>query len=170
MSPAAIPFEVFFDQYVHTFMCRDVSREIAAAERDPAEGGGNFVAALALLTYTEVLGEHVPDVKRGSRNRFEAFFRRLGPTYEAFVESDDPYENLRNGMVHGYLPKEACVIAMLDRGNAPSGVFRDGDHLVFVVQRYFRDFVVAASRLHTELCGSRHHLIHVWAPDLLPER
>ncbi len=65
-----------FNSYVYNGMLPDLGREISMAER--GEGGGNFLCALGLLTYTEVMGGWVPGVKRGSRNRFEAFFRRLG--------------------------------------------------------------------------------------------
>ena len=52
-------------------MLPDVSREIVAAQS--GENAGNFLCALGLLTYTEVMGRFVPGVKRGSRNAFETF-------------------------------------------------------------------------------------------------
>ena len=58
---------------------------------------------------------------------------------------------------------------MLNYTEVPCGIFRDDSRIVFVVQRYFQDFVVAASRLYVEICGYRHDLIHIWEPNLLPE-
>lgn len=197
-------FEVWFHEYVFGFMLGDVSREIAAAGR--GEAAANFLCAIGLLTYTETLGAHVPGVKRGSRNRFEGFFRYLGPQYITFLEQhSDTYDVFRNGLVHEYRVKQPASIVMLanDR-EVPCGMMyktpeqlaaedeaafaeneedafwlrlareiapkRTEGHFYFVVQRYFRDFVVAADRLHRELVGHRHPLIHIYAPELLPER
>jgi hypothetical protein len=110
------------------------------------------------------------NVRRGSRNCFEAFFRRLGPAYEALLDSYDAYDIWRNGMVHGYLPKGLSTIVMLDTPGLPlpSGVFEDGGMHVFCVQRYFEDFVVAAATLHEEVMGYRHGRIHTYALHRLP--
>jgi hypothetical protein len=43
----------FFQQYVFNFIFRDIEREITLGRRP---GGGNLLAALGLLCYTEVLG------------------------------------------------------------------------------------------------------------------
>lgn len=149
-------------------MLPDVSREIVAAQS--GENAGNFLCALGLLTYTEVMGRFVPGVKRGSRNAFETFFRRLGPCYGAMIDAgDDPYDFYRNGMVHTYLTKGAGIVAMTDpRKLAPCGAFKDehGHHLI--IERYFQDFVVASARLFKERLGYRHHLIHIWAAQLFP--
>ena len=164
-----MPFSDFFDSYVNNFMLRDVSREIEAARR--GEGGGNFLAALGLLTYTEVMGHWVPGVHKGSRNAFEAFFDRLGPCYAKFRASrEDPYDFYRNGMVHNYLLKGRGEIAMFDpHGHAPCGVFKDSEGWYgFIVERYFQDFVVACARLYKQREGHRHSLIHMWAPRLFP--
>ena len=66
--------DIFFNDYVYGFIAGDVQREIDRARSGiPA---GNFLCALALLFYTEVLG----GVQRGTlapgegRANFEAFF------------------------------------------------------------------------------------------------
>ncbi len=161
-------FDDFFNSYVQNGMLPDVSREIAAARS--GEDGANFLCALGLLTYTEAMGRHVPGVKRGSRNAFETFFGRLGPRYAALISAgDDPYDYYRNGMVHSYLTKGPGVVAMLDpNGLAPCGAFKDQHGYHLVIEWYFRDFVVAWARLYKERMGYRHHLIHIWAPDLFP--
>ena len=75
--------DAFFNDYVYGFIAGDVQREIDRARSGlPA---GNFLCALALLCYTEVLG----GVQRGTlargegRANFEAFFAALGPAYDA---------------------------------------------------------------------------------------
>lgn len=161
-------FEHFFDHYVVDLMLPDVSREIANASR--GENAGNFLCALGLLTYTEVMGGHVHGVGTGSRKRFETFFSRLGPCYKAFLDSgEDPYKFYRCGMVHEYVAKGPCTVAMFDPDRiADCGVGAIGDHYHFVVERYFQDFVLACARLYKERMGHRHSRIHVWAPHLFP--
>jgi hypothetical protein len=163
-------FGVFFQNYVYGMMLPDVSREIAAARRD--ENAANLLCALGLLCYTEILGRWVPGVKRGSRNAFETFFRRLGSSYADSLNSgEDPYRLYRNGLVHTFVPEASVVVAMLDSSDepAPCGVVRDKDGFYhFVIERYFQDFVVAAARLHKEVVGSRHPLVHIYAPHLFP--
>lgn len=162
-------FEVFFDSYVHNFMLRDISREIAAAHR--GEDAANFLCALGLLCYTEALGMWVPGRKRGSRNAFEAFFKRLGPCYEQFLaDGHNAYDLYRNGMVHEYLVKGRGEIAISENPATPvgCGVVATNGYFGFIIERYFHDFVVACARLYKELVGHRHALIHIWAPHLFP--
>jgi hypothetical protein len=125
-----------------------------------------------LLCYTEALGKWLPGApRRRSRETFEAFFKRLGPCYEAFIASgENPYDFYRNGMVHEYLAKGTCEIAMLDDPTSPAacGVLVEDGVYAFVVERYYQDFVVAAARLYKELVGRRHPLIHIRAPHLFP--
>jgi hypothetical protein len=67
----------FFREYVTGFMFVDVQREIDRARGD--QDAGNFLCALALLCYTEVLG----GIRRNTlapgngRPNFECFFRSL---------------------------------------------------------------------------------------------
>ncbi len=71
-------------------------------------------------------------------------------------------------MVHTYLTRARGMIAMFEGDPVPCGAFRDENGYHLVIQRYFRDFVVACARLHKERLGYRHSLIHMWAPDLFP--
>jgi hypothetical protein len=164
-----VDFATFFDSYVQRGMLPDISREIASAQQ--GEDAANLLCALGLLTYTEVMGYHVPGVKRGGRAAFDAFFRRLGSEYASMLDhGENPYDFFRSGMVHAYVPKKPGMVAMLDSKRiAHCGAFKDpnGDYHL-VIERYFRDFVVASARLYKERVGSRHPLIHLWAPDLFP--
>ena len=163
-----VDFEYFFDSYVQHGMLPDIGRELGAA--GSGEDAANFLCALGLLTYTEVMGRYVPGAKRGSRNAFDAFFRRLGPCYAAMLDAgDDPYDFFRNGMVHTYVSKGAGIVAMLDPNKlAPCGAFKDANGHHLVIEHYFRDFVIASARLYKERVGHRHPLIHIWAPDQFP--
>jgi hypothetical protein len=164
-------FEAFFEQYVYGLMLPDVSREIVRASRD--ENTANFLCALGLLCYTEALGHWVPEAKKGSRNKFEAFFRRLGPLYAEFLDNgEDPWKLYRNTLAHSFEGEKSIYVGMLNdpvNPPPPCGVRKDEDGVyMFGVEQYFRDFVVACARLYKELVGHRHHLIHIYALHSFP--
>ena len=143
------------------FICSDIQREITLAklseEQLPNElrrvpGGGNLLAALGLLCYTEFAG----GLKRGNcsqrqnRANFTAFFDELGPKYKELNEKRNVYTDLRCGLVHEYYVKERCEIAMLSKGE-DVGVWWNGDKYFFVVERYFEDFRRAFLELERRL-------------------
>ena len=147
--------DLFFSEYIFNFIRQDIEREIVLARE--GRGGGNFLAALGLLCYTDVLGGFITGSwERGtSRANFDAFFDRLGPEYVAFRQAilpDDPYSLYRCGMVHEYAVKVPCRIRML-KGSETCGVWKgasDG-HFYFSVERYFEDFMKATWRFYEEL-------------------
>jgi hypothetical protein len=160
-----------FEKNVFTFMDSDIRREVERAkltetcETCGAEpGGGNFLAALGLLTYTEFLGSFCSGKfgPRHARTNFRAFYERLGPCYRAFGETIDVYDVFRCGMVHEYTVKHSADIAMV-RGSETCGIgCSPNGRLFFVVERYMDDFLIAARVLYAELMQS---------PDpRLPER
>ncbi|HEV7495721.1 MAG TPA: hypothetical protein VGO10_18240 [Baekduia sp.] len=142
----------FFREYVFGFMIADVRREIDRAAA--GESAGNFLCALGLLCYTEVLG----GVRRGtlaqgeSRANFDSFFRELGAPYASLLdEGHNVYKLLRCGMAHEYLIKGVATISML-KGVEPAGVaVAPEGRWYFAVERYFEAFEVAARRMHSDL-------------------
>ena len=109
-----------FEQ-ARTFIYADVEREIALAKasQNPFKrlllrivgvpsGGGNFMAALALLSYTEFAGRlknnDFSDVN--SRKNFDDFFADLGKDYKQFLTSHNVYKSFRCGMAHEYYVKK----------------------------------------------------------------
>lgn len=103
------------------FMFSDVRREIQLARADPklldaagvSPGGGNFLAALGLLCYTEFGGKLKFGVKRASVN-FNRFFDFLGIDYQSFRASpQNVYDIFRCGLAHEYYVKKNCSITML---------------------------------------------------------
>lgn len=87
------------------FIFRDVEREIQLAKADAAAlqalaitpGGGNFLAALGLLCYTEFGGKLRFGVKRPDGSdvasaNFNQFFDLLGPAYRAFRAQHSVYD------------------------------------------------------------------------------
>jgi hypothetical protein len=149
-------------------MLRDVMREITRARAN--EPAGNFLAALGLLCYTEAIGEYVPDVGTGSRQRFDAFFVGMGPAYAAYASAANPYKTFRCGMAHAYLVSGKCQISMLD-GVAPPqpcgvGLDTATGWLWFNVETYYKDFVRAADALYRHHAGHRHPNAHNWGVQL----
>lgn len=142
----------FFDDYVFGFMAADVRREISHARA--GEPAGNFLCALGLLCYTEILG----GVRRGTlapgngRQNFECFFRELGPAYEQLLDTGaDVYTWFRCGMAHEYLIKGSSTVTML-KGVEPAGVAIGPDgHRYFCVERYYEALDAAARKLHDDL-------------------
>jgi hypothetical protein len=143
-----------------SFLFSDISRELQLARAHASiggsdalqsanilPGGGNFLAALGLLCYTEFGGKLKYNAKTDSDN-FTFFFNDLGPSYKAFTDSGErPYKTFRCGMVHEYNVKAPCSIAMLGQ-NAPCGIGRTPDGAYwFVVERYFLDLQSAFEML-----------------------
>jgi len=137
------------------FIFRDLEREIQLAKvEDNAlqalgvhSGGGNFLAALGLLCYTEfggklrfaykkrIRGQYVDDCSRN----FNEFFDLLGPEYKAFrAQPHNVYDIFRCGLAHEYYVKKSTDIAMLASGEGPAIRF-DGCRYKFIVESYFND-------------------------------
>ena len=131
-----------FSEYVFEFMDADIRREIQMAEVSEGHtwlglgeppwptGGGNLLAALGQLCYTEFLGSFISGkTKRHARRNFESFFARLGPCYEELAKAHDVYEIFRCGMVHEYAVKRDCTIYMKSGSEAcvaPDGAEAQG--------------------------------------------
>jgi hypothetical protein len=142
-----------FDAYILQFIEADIQREIDLARS--GKGGGNLLAALGLLCYTEFLG----GLKRAifahgeARKNFDAFFQTLGPAYQELATKVNVYDVFRCGMAHEYLVKQACTVAMLNgEVEPPCGIVETSDRrYVFIVEKYFRDLMVAARALRAQL-------------------
>jgi len=136
------------------FILNDIRREVRlayASKNDerranlkrlgvPA-GGGNFLAALGLLCYTEFWGK-LKYGRGGARQNFDSFFDDLGPSYKAFRQSGvNVYHIFRCGLAHEYYVKRSCDIYMAKKKRFPIGIGRDqtGKYW-FVVETYLRDF------------------------------
>lgn len=124
----------FFGEYVFGFMFSDIRREVDLASS--GAGGGNVLAALGLLCYTEVMGGILRGIfQQGqARRNFNAFFDALGPRYASFNKKVDVYKVFRSGLVHEYLVKGDCDVYMLKRRRLGGiGQMRDGRYY-FVVE------------------------------------
>jgi hypothetical protein len=148
------------------FIFLDVEREIQLAKADGdalrtlgvPPGGGNFLAALGLLCYTEFGGKlsfgvkHTDGSDVASAN-FNQFFDLVGPAYQAFRAHHNVYDIFRCGLAHEYYVKKSCTIAMLE-GTAGAGLRVDANgHYCIVVESYCRDLKKAFYALQIHLYG-----------------
>lgn len=166
------------DEYfaeIGEWMKNDIKREIELARvSQSAEGqralsalgipagGGNLLAALGLIAYTEALGllrvwnSTTPHRYDSPSECFNAFFDKMaGSRYNAWWDSwpgklgKPVYDVLRNGLVHEYRPKvdsEFHIGAGQDLGLAE----RDGV-LIFRIAPYYAHFCDELDALHAEL-------------------
>jgi hypothetical protein len=135
-----------FDEYIFGFMRSD----IAAAVR----GKANYLAALGLVSYTEVLGGLRTGnlgLKFHSKKDFEAFIPYLGKEYESLLAREiDLYDIVRCGLVHSYFIKGESTIAM--HATAPCGIVASaGGPTYFYVSVYSADFFAGATRFRNEI-------------------
>jgi hypothetical protein len=93
--------------------------------------------------------------------RFNAFFDYMGIPYKKLREQLESkgisvYHKFRCGMARSYFAKD-CDIYMVYRGSPETGIIdlTDGKYL-FIVQKYFEDFMAASRRLYEELIGKEN--------------
>ena len=144
------------------FMRDDIERELELAKAEPAlleaagvrSGGGNFLAALGLLCYTEFAGR-VRYGRSTSTDNFNLLFDDLGPAYKAFRQScPNVYDMFRCGMAHEYVIKQPSGIAMqAPRLSTGIGSLPDGTYY-FVVEHYWRDLWVQLQAIEEDLAGA----------------
>ena len=143
------------------FIFGDIEREIELARAPEGAvraagvrpGGGNFLAALGLLCYTEFGGRLKYNRPQPSEN-FNRFFDDLGREYRAFRQAGhNVYDIFRCGMAHEYMIKRPGAIAML--GTAiPAGIQQLPDgRFEFIVERYYLDLKCAFEELDKQLFG-----------------
>lgn len=144
----------FFREYVFGFMYNDVERAIKT--------GTNFLVALGLSVYTEVMGGlvtgHLKD-PRWSRRNYEAFLPYLGDYYKNLHKQIDLFKRVRCGLVHEYFVKGSSIIAVgFIPESTPGVVFEDGV-IKFAVEFYFRDFKAGVQKYYDKLKSGDNNLL-----------
>lgn len=178
----------FFSEIVFGWMYADIQREIDLAKH--GKKTGNVLCAIALMAYTEAMGHHLPKSRRpgsGAKNMFNAFFREMGKNYVDLLDVSkiNVYDTFRCGLLHEYVVKDMCTIAML---NTPGEILHvagaiDDSHesphkeltidikkpvtcaigkaingsYYFVVEKYLEDFKSACQKLQHELNVSQEN-------------
>ncbi len=155
MTPSEV--EKFFKECVlppKGFIYCDIKREIDLARSD--KPGGDFLAALGLLCYTEFMGKVVLRDRESYTKQFKAFFRLMGEDYQRLIDAReiDVYKIFRSGIVNSYFVND-CEIKMLN-DNYSSGIIvkPDGKYL-FIVEKYFEDFMNACQRLCDDMISDK---------------
>jgi hypothetical protein len=146
------------------FIFRDIEREIQLARADGGKlqalgvtpGGGNFLAALGLLCYTEFGGKLRFAAKRADGSdvasaNFNQFFDLLGADYQTFRAAHNVYDLFRGGLAHEYYVKKSCTIAMLQGTPGPGLRVDAKGHYTLVVESYCRDLKRAFDDLEGHL-------------------
>lgn len=156
------------DEFIQAklFMFSDIDREIelARADGDALQaggvrlGGGNFLAALGLLCYTEFGGKLQFDVRRpkgtnAATDNFNKFFDSIGTDYQTFRQHHNVYDIFRCGLAHEYYVKKSCTIAMIAGGPGPGIGIDSSGRYFFVVESYCRDLKKAFDNLQVVLYG-----------------
>jgi hypothetical protein len=138
-----------FDEYVFGFMRSDIN----AAMR----GNANFLAALGLVSYTEVLGG-LRTGKLGligkSQHNFNAFLCYMGDEYMQFQKKDiNIYDVVRCGLVHNYFIKGDATIWMhAGTGSNTRGIVASPNGTThFFVNVYRDDFFAGATKYRDEI-------------------
>ena len=84
------------------WMIQDIERAMFKAE-------ANFLVAQGLLNYTEIIGSFIKSNTKRSGEKFDSFFKRMGPEYERLLKrfnkrrKEKPhivYDDLRCGLTH----------------------------------------------------------------------
>lgn len=149
----------FFDKIVFGWMYNDVNATI--------DGDANFLAALGLMEYTEILGGMVVTeklIKNGitvkefpkeCRKNFEAFLPYLGECYEKTDKNlkGGLYGRVRCGLAHEYFIKGSAEIHRDYKDYIDCGIIweKEKDRIHFYVKNYFEDFKKAAESFYTKL-------------------
>lgn len=132
------------------------------------DGNANYLAALGLISYTEVTGGLIRGTlkKGGSRDNFEAFMAFFHKDY-ARVNSrmikdkmSGLYYDVRCGLVHEYFMKGKSMILMHKKRNMTCGISYRKSHrpiLKFVVEQYFDDFKDAFKKYESEVKAKSYY-------------
>jgi len=129
---------IFFKERIFGFMYNDIRRAIDLAK-------ANFLVALGLSVYTEIIGGLVTGKlkdPRWSKKNYKAFLQYLGPHYVSLDNQIDLYNRVRCGLVHEYFVKGRFMIAVKSTNKNLPGIFYDPslDHITIYIEHYFRDF------------------------------
>lgn len=109
------------------------------------KGKAHHLSALALVTYTEVMGGLVTGKLKkefgASKSNFEAFLPYLGEKYVKLNEDFNIYKDVRSKLVHEFAPRMSHGIWLTTNTlDIRIGIEYKNEHLNFHLREYYRDF------------------------------
>ena len=145
--------ERYFKNYIlkpEGFIYKDILREVNLA--NSGDSGGNLLAALGLLCYTEFMGSIVLKGKGSYTKQFKTFFRLMGEDYRQLIDDEqvDVYKIFRSAMVHSYFAGN-CGIEMVNSNYSAGIVVKPDGTYLFIVEQYFQDFMNACERIYSDI-------------------
>ncbi|MBI2846858.1 MAG: hypothetical protein HYX82_03155 [Chloroflexi bacterium] len=135
-----------FVSKIEAFMVNDLQTVIS--------GKANFLSALGLLDYTEIVGGLVTGklISGPKTCNFKAFLKYLGKPYLDLDANFDIYGRVRSGLVHQYLLNQQGTIRMGIRHDDICGIIiKDDGWIEIVVEKYFDDFKKAIQNYKDDL-------------------
>ncbi len=120
------------------------------------KGKAHHLCALALVTYTEVMGGLVTGKLKkeigASKSNFEAFLPYLGEKYVKLNENFDIYKDVRSKLVHEFAPRMSHGIWLTKNAlDFRIGIEYKTKHLNFHLREYYRDFKKGVETYKLEL-------------------
>lgn len=101
---------------------------IEDTERAIYQAKANFLVAQGLFNYIEIIGAFLEPDENSSGEKFDVFFRRLGPEYKSLLRKFNGrrrrhphiiYDDLRCGLSHEYAIKRKQFIVYGQNHNSP---------------------------------------------------
>lgn len=145
----------YLDMYKNFIIGHDIPTAI--------QGKCNYLAALGLSTYTEVFGGLFRgrlDQGQSTENYnvfIDKFFGSKYTDVDARLRTDGLkglYGAVRSGLVHEYLIKDISMVVMDSQIPIDCGIIYDPNSIpkiVFVVKRYFSDFITAFKKYESRV-------------------
>ena len=129
----------FFDMCVFGAMRDDIDAAI--------RGNATSLAALGLVSYTEILGGLVTGnvaIPRNAGKNFDAFLPYLGRDYEGLRSKRiNLYNIIRCGLVHQYFIKGPATL--LPKADAPCGIIASSGGRTYFIVNVYRDHLFAGA-------------------------
>ena len=149
----------FFEEYVYGWMFHDIKIAL--------ENEANYLAALGLSVYIEVLGA----IKRSKwddsgSTEWNTFLRDMNPKYSMMIKKTNLYNRIRCGLAHAYWIKGVSNI-QLERDTQNQGIIYDKktNRIQISLVDLFDEFKKAAKNLHTEV-KKKNESPPSWTPGI----
>jgi len=145
--------EKFFKKYVlppRGLIYRDLKQQIDLSHSEKV--GSGLLIALGLISYTEFMGKILLKNDGSYTKQFRSFFRLMGEEYAKLVDNKeiDVYTFFRSGLVQSSLSGN-CEIQMIDENAVAGIILRDDGSFVFIIEKYFDDFLKACRKLQDDM-------------------